>query len=181
MTDFLGNVVEVCYATRDAHTLIRSLHAQGIGPWSIYTFSPETVSEPTYHGRPSTYRLRVCFASLPANPKLVYEVIEPLEGDGAGPNIFSDWLNRRNNLAGVHHLAYDCHGRPWAERMEGFRRMGAKNVQDGVWNGITRFAWFEMPTEGQAENGGTGTYLETIGWLNDGTLPSPEDTYPRDA
>lgn len=180
---FLGNVVEICYATRSADTLIRSLHQQGIGPWSIYTFSPANISKPTYHGEPSTYRLKVCFASLPANPQLVFEVIEPLVvGEGAGPNIFDDWLRQRNDLTGVHHIAYDCNGLPWEERLEGFRRMGARNVQDGVWDGVTHFAWFELPSpQGQAENGGTGTYLETIGWLNDGSMPPPEATFPPQA
>ncbi len=50
------------------------LVALGIGPWRLYTFSPENVSEQTCMGTPAAYRIKVCFAEV---GNMVYEIMQP--------------------------------------------------------------------------------------------------------
>ena len=71
---FLGNAVEIAIVTRDHRRTMEGLWRLGIGPWQVYTFSPENTTNQTYRGRPSPFTLKVCFAKF---GNLVWELIEP--------------------------------------------------------------------------------------------------------
>jgi methylmalonyl-CoA/ethylmalonyl-CoA epimerase len=158
---FLGNVIEVCFVTGDHRRTMAGLAALGIGPWRVYTFSPETVSEQTYMGEPAAYRIRVCFAEI---GNMVYEIMQPLDG----PTIFREFLDVHGE--GIHHIAFDCNGIPWGKRMSGFAERGFRNVQSGVFADGNRFAFFA--TEAAT------TILETIHFPDGFVLPEPEEWYP---
>jgi methylmalonyl-CoA/ethylmalonyl-CoA epimerase len=158
---FLGNMIEVCFVTGDHRRTMAGLAALGIGPWRVYTFSPETVSEQTYMGEPAAYRIRVCFAEI---GNMVYEIMQPLDG----PTIFREFLDVHGE--GIHHIAFDCNGIPWGKRMSGFAERGFRNVQSGVFADGNRFAFFA--TEAAT------TILETIHFPDGFVLPEPEEWYP---
>ena len=54
---------------------------------------------------------------------MVYEVIEPVSGH----NICHDWLDQGRGEV-IHHVAYDCNGLPWDERIKEFAQRGMKVV-----------------------------------------------------
>jgi glyoxalase/bleomycin resistance protein/dioxygenase superfamily protein len=65
------------------------------GPWRIYTYSPEILSQQSYRGEPSRFAMRI--GLNPTTPQI--ELLQPLEG----PSVFDGWLERRGE--GLHHLA----------------------------------------------------------------------------
>ena len=142
------------------------LNELGIGPWRVYTFSPENTTEQTYRGQPSLFTIRVCFAQL--SPGVVYEVIQPV----SGPTIFSDWLNKHNNEPGIHHVAYDFHGIPFKERVEKMTGKGVDMSQSGSWMGRNHFAFFETESA-------TGTCFETYEFPDDWVDPEPDEWFPE--
>jgi methylmalonyl-CoA/ethylmalonyl-CoA epimerase len=88
MSTFLGSPIEICLVTKDFRRTITGLSQLGIGPWRIYTFTPENTTDQTYRGKSSPFTMRVCFADL--SPTMVYEVIQPI----SGPNIFQEFLDQ---------------------------------------------------------------------------------------
>lgn len=135
----------------------------GIGPWRVYTFTPENTSNQTYKGQPSTFSLKVCFAPLGT---ITCEIIQPL----SGPNIFSDFL--RDHGEGVHHVAYDCNDIPFADRLAEFEKRGfGLPAQSGSWMGKNHFAFFDT-------EGATATCFETISFPPDWEFPEPELWFP---
>src|SRR5688500_8123044 len=49
---FLGNLIEVCFATEDCRQTMEGMVRLGIGPWRVYTFDGSTVTEREYGGQP---------------------------------------------------------------------------------------------------------------------------------
>ncbi len=43
---FLGGLLEICFVTADHQRTMQGLVRLGIGPWRVYTFNSETVTEP---------------------------------------------------------------------------------------------------------------------------------------
>ena len=60
--EFLGKLVEVCIVSCDYRRSMIGLNRLGIGPWRVYTFSPDTVTDGTYRGQPAAFSIKVCFA-----------------------------------------------------------------------------------------------------------------------
>ncbi len=159
---FLGKLIDVAIVTRDHQRTMAGLWRMGIGPWQVHTFHPGNTTSQTYRGQPSAFTLRVCFAR--ANG-LIWELIEPV----SGPTIFAEFLKRRGE--GIHHVAFDCHGLPFEERVAEFARRDFALVQSGSWLGRNHFAFFE--TEGV-----TTTCLETYAFPDDWEYPEPDARYP---
>ena len=162
---FLGNVVEIAIVTRDRRRAMEGLWRLGIGPWQVYTFSPENTTNQTYRGQPSPFTLQVCFAQ---SGTLIWELIEPVSGS----TIFAEFLDRHGE--GIHHLAYDCHDIPFEQRIAEFAQRGFQVVQSGSWLGQNHFAFFETEAA-------TTTCLETYAFPENWEYPEPEERYPAQA
>ena len=159
LTDpFLGNAIEIAVVTPDHRRTMEILSCLGIGPWQVYTFSPENTTNQTYRGKPSPFSLKVCFAKMGS---LVWEIIEPI----CGPTIFAEFLERHGE--GIHHIAYDCNHIPMELRIKEFARRGFPLVQSGSWMGRNHFAFFE--TEDAAT-----TCIETYVFPEDWEYPTPD-------
>ncbi len=159
---FLGKAVEIAIVTRDHKRTMEGLWRLGIGPWRIYTFSPENTANQTYRGIPCRFTLKVCFAQFGG---LTWELMEPI----SGPTIFEDFLQQHGE--GIHHIAYDCDGLPFEQRLAEFARRGFRRVQSGSWMGRNQFAFFETEAA-------TTTCFETYVFPADWTDPEPEEWYP---
>ena len=159
---FLGRLVEVALVTRDARRTMAGLWALGLGPWRVYTFDPSNTTDQTYHGRPSAFTMRMCFAQVGA---LMWELIEPVSGE----TIFAEFLDRHGE--GLHHVAFDCNGAPFEDRVAEFERRGFTLVQGGSWMGRNRFAFF-------GTEDATTTCFETYVFPDDWAYPEPEAWYP---
>lgn len=159
---FLGETMQVCVVTRDYQRTMEGLAKAGIGPWRVYTFGPETVTELTYRGKPASYSMKLCLAFSGA---MMWEIVQPLEG----PSLYEEFLEAHGE--GVHHVAFDCGGMTWEERLAHFAERGFEMIQSGWWQGKVPYAYFE--TEGD-----TTTTFETFVIPPDFVMPEPEAWYP---
>ena len=159
---FLGRLVEVCLATEDLHRTMAGLVRLGVGPWRVHTFDATTVAERTYFGAPADYGLRVAFAAV---GDVAFELMQPLHG----PSITRDFLDARGE--GVHHLAFDCAGVGWQQRLDGFTDRGFPCSQSGRFAGGNAFAFFDTEAA-------TGTTFETYAFAEGHVWPEPEEWYP---
>jgi methylmalonyl-CoA/ethylmalonyl-CoA epimerase len=158
---FLGNAIEIAIVTRNVKTTMQGLSRIGIGPWRSYTFTPENTANQTYRGEPSAFVMRVCFAQV---GDLIWELIQPL----SGRTIFQEFLDRHGE--GLHHIAFDCNGIPFAARLAEFERRGFKLSQGGSWMGTNHFAFFETESD-------TTTCIETYAFPDDWTYPEQDLSY----
>lgn len=158
---FLGKVIEIAIVTRDVARTMAGLSRTGIGPWQTYTFSPENTADQTYRGEASPFTMRVCFARL---GDLVWELIEPI----SGRTIFADFLDRHGE--GIHHVAFDCNGISFAERIAEFQRRGFQLSQSGSWMGQNHFAFFETTDA-------TTTCIETYSFPDGWAYPEQDLSY----
>jgi catechol 2,3-dioxygenase-like lactoylglutathione lyase family enzyme len=110
----------------------------GIGPWSCYTYGPDTLVELTYRGSPGTFSMKLALSDT--DPQL--ELIQPL----TGPSIYDDWL--RLHGGGLHHIAYtvdDIH-----EAIAVMEEAGYPLIQFGCgygYDGDGAFAYFETTAD----------------------------------
>jgi hypothetical protein len=160
---FIGEVIQIGLVTRDYRKAIVGFLQLGIGPWRVYGFGPETVSDMTYRGKPSPYAMKVCLATLGT---MEWEIIQPLQG----PSIYHDFLERHGE--GVHHVAVRCSGLTWAETVARFEAQGLRLVQSGSWLGKMPYAYFESDPP-------TGTTFEIWQEAADFVMPEPEERWPR--
>lgn len=159
---FLGNLVEVCIATRDHRRTMEGLVRLGIGPWRVYTFTPENVAGQTYNGEPAPFSLKVCFAQ---GKNVIWELMQPL----GGPSIVEDFL--REHGEGIHHLAFDCENVPLERRIAAFAERGFPLAQSGRWLDQNAFAFF-------GTEGATSAVFETYVFPEGFEYPEPEEWFP---
>lgn len=160
--NFLGQVIEICTVTRDYKRTMAEMVALGIGPWRVYTFNSDTVTEQTYMGEPADYSIKVCFAEA---PNVIWEIMQPL----SGPSIFSDFLEEHGE--GIHHVAFDCKDAQWETRIQEFESRGFHLVQSGKWMDQNAFAFFTTENK-------TGSVFETYFFPPGFEYPQPEEWYP---
>ena len=160
---FLGKAMEIAIVTRDVTRTMAGLELLGIGPWSSYTFTPENTTNQTYRGEPSPFVMRVCFAQV---GDMIWELIEPV----SGRTIFAEFLDRHGE--GIHHVAFDCNGIPFPERMAEFKRRGFQLSQSGSWMGENHFAFFETEDA-------TTTCIETYIFPEDWSYPEQDLSFRR--
>ena len=66
-SSFLGKPIEICIVTRDVQRTMAGLWQFGIGPWKLFTFTPENTSNQTYRGQPAAFTLQVCSVPMLCN------------------------------------------------------------------------------------------------------------------
>ncbi len=159
---FLGKIVEVCLVTEDHERTMEGLVRLGIGPFRVYTFSPETVTEQTYNCDASPFSVKVCFAT---NDNLTFEIMQPL----SGRTIMREFLDEHGE--GIHHIAFDCCGVPWNERIKLFADRGFTPAQSGRWLNKNSFSFFDTEAA-------TTTCFETYHFPPGFAYPEPERWYP---
>ena len=159
---FLGETMQVCVVTRDYQRTMAGLVQAGIGPWRVYTFDPDTVTDMTFRGQPASYSMKLCIAFSGA---MMWEIVQPL----TGPNIYEEFLERHGE--GIHHVAFDCSGLDWEQRLAAFEARGFKMIQSGWWQGKVPYAYFETEDA-------TTTTFETFVIPADFEMPEPEAWYP---
>jgi methylmalonyl-CoA/ethylmalonyl-CoA epimerase len=123
----IAKIDQVCVVTPDLRRSLESYRARlGLAPWRILTFSPETVRELNYRGKPARYSMLVALAQLGG---LQYELIQPLQG----PTIYHEFLER-NGGEGIHHFGV------WVpslvEALQAAREAGFEEIQGGRGTGL---------------------------------------------
>ena len=159
---FLGRIVEVCIVTEDHQRTMAGLVRLGVGPFRVYTFDNETLAAPTYRTQHSPFSLKVCFAK---NDGLTWEIMQPL----AGRTIMREFLDTHGE--GIHHVAFDCNGVPWDERVANFAARGFGVTQSGRWLDQNSFSFFDTEAA-------TTTCFETYHFPDGFEFPKPDEWYP---
>ncbi len=159
---FLGDSKQICVVTRDLQRTMRGMVRVGIGPWMVYTFSPDNVQEPTYRGQPANFSMKL---ALSFSGTMMWEIVQPL----TGPNIYEEFLEKHEE--GVHHVAFTLNDIPWEDQVKVFQDHGYELIQSGIWEGRVPFAYFETEQD-------TTTTFEIFNIPDDFSLPEPEQWYP---
>ncbi|VUC32071.1 unnamed protein product [Clonostachys rosea] len=125
-TSFLGKVVEICIVSLDCRKTIAELSKLGIGPFRMFEFNSETVSDRQYRGQAGDFELLVAFATY---GDIAWEIMQPVTGS----SLMREFLDTRGE--GIHHVAFDCHNVSPQQRKEEFQKRGYKVAQSGIWRG----------------------------------------------
>ena len=159
---FIRGVLQLCVVTRDYRRAVDDFLRLGIGPWRVYTFGPDSVTDMTYRGKPSAHVMKAALATTGA---MEWEIIQPLQG----PTIYDDFLDRHGG--GVQHIAVDCAGATWTEKVSRFEAAGFRVVQSGNWLGRMPYAYFEAEAA-------PGTIFEIWEEQPGFVMPEPEEWWP---
>lgn len=159
----IGSIDQVAVVVRDLDaSMERYVNEFGIGPWSVYTFSPDWIQGMTFRGREQGYVMKLALAQV---GDMMYELIEPVQG----PNSYEEFLNEHGE--GLHHLGYFVDDIDTAiDQME---KAGYKLLQSGRNFGANNdggYAYFET-------EGALGHIIEAIQLPAE--MPPPERTYPE--
>jgi methylmalonyl-CoA/ethylmalonyl-CoA epimerase len=158
----MKSVDQVAVVVRDLDEAMRRyVEKLGIGPWSVYTFSPDWVRHMTYRGREQPHSMKLGFAQV---GEMHYELIEPLDG----PSTYHEFLDAHGE--GLHHLGYivdDLDATIGEMEAQGFAVLQSGRAY-GV-DGDGGYAYFET-------DAALGCLVEAIELPR--ALPDPERTYP---
>ncbi len=133
----------------------------GIGPWAVYTLSPDWIRDMTVHGKEQGYVYKLALCNV---GPVLYELMESVRG----PNIYEEFLNEHGE--GVHHLGYlveDIDAEISNMETRGFAMLqsgrGFGTANDGA------YAYFDTERA-------CGCILEALEMPQE--MPPPERTYP---
>jgi hypothetical protein len=99
------------------------------------------------------------------NDDLTFEIMQPL----SGRTIIRDFLDTHGD--GIHHIAFDCHGLTWDQRLKLFADRGFAATQSWRWLDQNSFSLFDTEDA-------TTTCFETYHFPEDFVYPEPERWYP---
>ena len=158
----IRSVDQVAVVVRDLdRAMERYANEFGIGPWSVYTFSPDWIQGMTFHGREQPYSMKLALADVGG---MMYELIEPVQG----PNAYEEFLEEHGE--GLHHLGYFVDDIDAAiEEMEG---KGYRLLQSGRGMGTAGDGGYAYFDTGDA----LGCIVEAIEMPRE--MPEPERTFP---
>jgi len=155
----VGEISQVAVVVKDLRKAMENYwKTLGIGPWSVYTFAPPALREPSIRGKPVPYSMRL---ALTKAGSVELELIEPLEG----PSIYKEFLAKRGE--GLHHLGFLVDDLDNA--LAAFKKMGIDVLMSGRWGDVSEY--YYMDTEAVL-----GIIYEII--KRKRTRPPPEAVYP---
>ncbi len=161
-TNILGETIQVCIVTRDHLRTLEGMTRLGVGPWRIYTYDKQNNTDLMYRGAPEDFAMKLCIAF---SGKMMWEVVEPLHGR----TIYHEFLNDHGE--GIHHVAVDCAGLSWQERLAGYKDRGFDVIQSGSLKGEIPWAYF-------GTEDAISTTIETFTIPDGFEFPEPESWYP---
>ena len=98
----------------------------GIGPWEIYEFNPDTVSDMEKDGEPAEYALRLALTMVGS---VQWELIQPLDDK----SIYAEFLADEGRGAPPRRRRRPSYG----EALDALRAKGHRVLQSGIYNGVT--------------------------------------------
>ena len=154
--------MQISVVVRDLEATMRAyVHEYGIGPWEIYEFNPDTVTEMVRDGAPSDCAFRIAVTMVGS---VQWELIEPLDDK----SVFADFLAAKGE--GVHHVAVGVSS--YGEALETLRGKGRRVLQSGVYKGVT-FSYLSTDED-------LGVVTELFDWPP-GLKQEPDAVYPETA
>ncbi len=155
-------IVQICIVVRDIdRSMEKYWNTLGIGPWDVYTFSPETVKEFTLHGNPvKDFEYRLALAML---GDMQWELIQPVKN----VPIYEDFLREKGE--GIHHIKEKVNDDDLEEILDKFKQKGIGVTVSGKFDEDVFIYLDTEPTLGM---------IYEIG--NCGKIRAPERRYPPD-
>jgi methylmalonyl-CoA/ethylmalonyl-CoA epimerase len=94
----IGSIEHVSVLVRDLdRALEHYTNDLGMGPWGVYTLTPDWIGDMTVHGKEQRYVYKLALCNV---DPVLYELMESVQG----PTIYEEFLRERGE--GVHHLGY---------------------------------------------------------------------------
>lgn len=135
----IKDLTQVAVITRDAEEMIENIvEALGIGSFKFSAITPPALLCVTYGDGPGDGSMR---AGLTWVGDVQLEVIEPL----AAPNVYADYLYRRNDRSGVEHIYLQHEGQSYGETIEKFTAAGYPPLQHARINARGRLGFLPVP------------------------------------
>ncbi len=161
----ISSVDQVAVVVRDLDaSMKRYVEEFGIGPWRVYTFSPDWIEGMTFRGQEQGYSMRLALADVGG---MMYELIEPVQG----PNSYQEFLDEHGE--GLHHLGYFVDDLDVAIKEMESKGYGPLQSGRGIGTkGEGGYAYFETESA-------LGHIVEAIEMPQE--MPPPEKTYPEGA
>jgi len=155
-------IVQICIVVRDIdRSMEKYWNTLGIGPWDVYTLSPQTVKEFTLHGNPvKDFEFRLALAML---GDMQWELIQPVKN----VPIYEDFLREKGE--GIHHIKEKVNDDDLEEILEKFKQKGIGVTVSGKFDEDVFIYLDTEPTLGM---------IYEIG--NCGKIRAPERRYPPD-
>jgi methylmalonyl-CoA/ethylmalonyl-CoA epimerase len=161
----MSSVDQVAVVVRDLDEAMEHYtNDLGIGPWAVYTFSPDWIKDMTFRGKEQGYTMKLALAQL---GPVMYELIEPVQG----PSSYEEFLNEHGE--GLHHLGYfveDIDAEISNMEAKGFPLLQSGRGMGTAGDGA--YAYFETESA-------LGHIIEAIQMPEE--MPDPERTYPEGA
>lgn len=150
---------QIALVVRDLEATMRTyVHEYGIGPWEIYEFNPDTVTEMVKDDRPAEHAFRLAVTMV---GNVQWELIQPLDDR----SIYAEFLATKGE--GLHHVAVGVPS--YGEALDTMRAKGRRALQGGVYNGVT-FAYLSTDED-------LGVVTEIFDWPP-GRVQEPDAVYP---
>ena len=154
------DVLQVAVVVKDLDESMKKYwETYGIGPWTIYTFNPSTVSDMIIDNKRADYAMRLSLCNI---GKVQWELIQPLDDK----SIYADFLKKHGE--GLHHVAFGVEN--YDQAMSYFKDKGIGVCQGGTWHGLT---YTYLETEDAL-----ATIAEIYKVPAKFEWPTPEATYP---
>jgi hypothetical protein len=156
----ITDVKQIGVVVRDLETTLHTyVHEYGIGPWEIYEFNPDTVTDLVWEGQPADHAFRLAVTMVGT---VQWELIQPL--DDRGP--YAEFLATRGE--GLHHVAVGVPS--YAEAIDAVRAKGRRVIQSGGYQGA-KFSYLSTDED-------LGVITEIFDWPPDLPPQAPDATYP---
>ena len=110
----------------DLDAAVRAWEGHGIGPWKVFTLSPEDCRDVRVNGEPAEWRARAAIVHIGS---VMWELIEPQDED----DIFARFLAEHG--PGVHHVA--VRAPDYDATVAGFAERGEELVLTGEFTGVS--------------------------------------------
>jgi methylmalonyl-CoA/ethylmalonyl-CoA epimerase len=118
--------LQICVVVDDLDTYMKSYNDDyGIGPWLIYDFNKDTVSNMTIHGKKVDYSMKLALCNF---LNVQWELIEPTSDN----SIYAEFLKQHG--PGLHHIALGTEN--YEETIQKLADKGIHEIQGGTWNNL---------------------------------------------
>ncbi|MCO5071454.1 MAG: VOC family protein [Rhizobiaceae bacterium] len=124
---------QLAFVTSDLNRAMRSwVDNLGIGPWEVYSFNQDNVSELKVGGEVVTepFSFLVAFTSVGG---MQFEIIQPV----SGPTIYQEYIDRRGE--GFHHVKEKIADSEMEEVLGSYADLGIGVMQAGILEADTHF------------------------------------------
>lgn len=159
MKPLFEGVSQIGLVVKDVRETVRKYTEYGIGPWKIWTFDSNTLSERKYYGKDVEYGMLLAIAYL---GDMEMELIQPTDDS----SVYADFLKEHGE--GIHHLKFKVTN--YNETLTALQDKGLEIVQEGNWCERNIYAYVDIQRD-----------LKLIGEFADvlpGFVEPPSELYP---